>query len=62
MTGDEARQYVLAQARERGVDVEVVGQQSRELTARAHAGRIEQLTQAVRGGLGVRVVTGGRTG
>jgi len=62
MTGDEARRYVLAQARERGVDVEVVGQQSRELTARAHAGRIEQLTQAVRGGLGVRVVTGGRTG
>ncbi len=62
MTVDQAKTYVLARAGERGVDAEVVGQQGRELTARAHAGRIEQLTQAVRGGLGVRVIVSGRTG
>ncbi len=62
MTVEQAKAYVLARARERGIDAEVVGQQGRELTARAHTGRIEQLTQAVKGGLGVRVVTGGRTG
>lgn len=62
MTMEQAKAYVLARARERGIDAEVVGQHGRELTARAHSGRIEQLTQAVKGGLGVRVVTDGRTG
>lgn len=62
MTVDEAKGYALRRARARGVEAEVVGEQGRELTARAHGGRVEQLTQAVKGGLGVRVITGGRTG
>ncbi len=62
MTAAEARAYVLAQGRARGVAVELVTETGRELTVRAHDRRIEQLTQAVRGGIGVRVVAGGRVG
>ncbi|MDQ7843499.1 MAG: metallopeptidase TldD-related protein [Armatimonadota bacterium] len=62
MTPEEARRYVLARARERGVAAEVLAELGRELTARAHQRRLEQLTQAVRGGVGVRVVVAGRTG
>jgi len=62
MTQDEARTYVLSEARARGIAAELVSETGRELTARAHARRIEQLTQATRGGVGVRVVVGGRVG
>lgn len=62
MTLDEAKRYVLDRAKTRGVAAEVVGQQAREFTARASHGSLDQLTQAVSGGLGVRVVTGGRVG
>ncbi len=62
MTFDEARRYVLEQARARGIAAEVVGQRGRELTARARGGRLEELTQAGWGGLGVRIVAGGRVG
>jgi PmbA protein len=62
MTLNEARSYVLTQARTRGIAAELVAETGRELTARAHARRIEQLTQAVRGGIGVRVVVDGRVG
>jgi len=62
MTPEDARRYVLAKARERGVAAEVLAEVSRELTARAHQRTLEQLTRAVRGGVGVRVVVAGRTG
>lgn len=62
MTRDEARRYVLDAARARGVAAEVLSELSRELTARAHERKLEQLTQAVRGGCGVRVVVDGHTG
>jgi PmbA protein len=62
MTPDEARTYVLGEAARRGIAAEIVAERGRELTARAHAHRIEQLTQAVRGGVGVRVIVGGRVG
>lgn len=62
MTQDDARRYVLDRAHSRGVAAEVVSELGRELTARARERKLEQLTQAVRGGLGVRVVVDGRTG
>jgi PmbA protein len=62
MTRDDASGYVLTQARARGIAAEIIAETGRELTARAHARRIEQLTQAVRGGIGVRVVVEGRVG
>ncbi len=62
MALDEAKRYVLDRARVRSVAAEVVGRRERELIARASHGRLEQLTQAVSGGLGVRVVVNGRTG
>ncbi|HEY6103662.1 MAG TPA: metallopeptidase TldD-related protein [bacterium] len=62
MTLDEARTYVLGEAARRGIAAEIVSERGRELTVRAHAHRIEQLTQAVRGGVGVRVIVGGRAG
>jgi len=62
MNLDDAKRYVLDRAKARGVAAEIVGQHVREFTARAQQGSLEQLTQAVSGGLGVRVVTGGRVG
>lgn len=62
MTHDEARRYLLHRAAERGVAAEILTENGRELTARAHERKIEQLTQAVRGGVGVRVVADGRVG
>lgn len=62
MTQDDARTYVLGEARARGIAAEIVVETGRELTARAHSHRIEQLTQAIRGGLGVRVIVAGRVG
>lgn len=62
MTLDEAKRYVLDAARSRGIAAETLGERARELTARAHQQRIEQITQAVQGGIGVRVVVDGRMG
>lgn len=62
MTLDEAKRYLLDAARSRGIAAEVLGARSRELTARSHQQRIEQITQAVQGGIGVRVVVDGRMG
>lgn len=62
MTIDEASRYVLDRAKSRGVGAEIVSQRAREFTARASHGMLDQLTQAVSGGLGVRVVAGGRVG
>lgn len=62
MTPEEARRYVLDAARARGVAAEVLSEFGRELTARSHQRKLEQLTQASRGGCGVRVVVEGHTG
>ncbi len=62
MTSGDARRYVLAKANERGVAAEVLAETGRELTARAHQRKLEQITEAVRGGIGVRVVVDGRVG
>lgn len=62
MTFEEARDHILGRARARGVGAEVLARRVRELTVRAHEGRVEQVTQAVQGGIGVRVVADGRVG
>ena len=62
MTLQEAQTYLLERARERGVELEVLSSGSRELTLRAREEQLEEITAAERGGLGVRVVAGGRTG
>ncbi len=62
MTIEEAARYVLQQAEARGVAAEVLGEQSRRFNARAWHGRLDQTTQAVQRGLGVRVVVDGRVG
>ncbi|MGH2403829.1 MAG: TldD/PmbA family protein [bacterium] len=62
MSVDEARRHILDRARAHGISAEVVGQRRRDLTARASQGRLEQLTQAVSGGVGVRVDVDGRVG
>lgn len=62
MTQEEARRYVLARARDRGIAAEVLSELGRELTAKSHQRKLEQITQAVRGGIGVRVVVAGHVG
>jgi PmbA protein len=62
MTYKEAREYLLKRAAEEGIDLEVLTSESRELTLDAHGGELSQITQASQGGLGLRVVKGGKTG
>ena len=62
MTFEQARDYLLQKARAMGVDAEVLATHTRELTVQAHGGRVEEITQATQGGVGVRVVVGGKTG
>jgi PmbA protein len=62
MTLDEAKGYLLEAAHSRGIAAEILGSRARELTAKAHQQQIEQITQAVQGGIGVRVVVDGRMG
>lgn len=62
MTFEDAKTLLLARAAERGVDAEVLGSETRELTLGSFEGELNELTHATRGGVGVRVVTGGKTG
>lgn len=62
MTLQEAQAYLIERARERGVDLEVLATGSRELTLRAREEQLEEINASSRRGLGVRVVTQGRTG
>jgi PmbA protein len=62
MTLDEAKRYVLDRARDKRVQAEVLALRDRELTLRAHAGKLEQVTRATQGGVGVRVVVRERVG
>lgn len=62
MTFEQARDYLLQKARAMGIDAEVLATHSRELTVQAHGGKVEEITQATQGGVGVRVVVEGKTG
>lgn len=62
MTFEQARDYLLQKARAMGIEAEVLATHTRELTIQAHGGKVEEITQATQGGLGVRVVVEGRTG
>jgi PmbA protein len=62
MTFEQARDYLLQKARAIGIDAEVLASHRRELTVQAHGGRLEEITQATQGGVGVRVVAEGKTG
>lgn len=62
MTYKEARQYLLSEAKKRGLEAEILASESRELTLESFEGKLIQMTQATQGGIGVRVVVGGKTG
>lgn len=62
MTLEEAKAYVLKRARELGVEVELLFEEERELSLRAREGRLEEITEARQGGLGLRVVAEGKVG
>lgn len=62
MTFDEARAYLLKRAEAEDVDAEIIADETRELTLDAFGGVLSETTQAVRGGLGLRVIKDGKTG
>jgi PmbA protein len=62
MTFQEARNYLLNEAKKRKVDAEILASESRELTLESFEGQLSQITQATQGGIGVRVVVNGKTG
>jgi PmbA protein len=62
MTFDEAKTFLLEQARKAKVEAEVLGSETRELSLRAFEGKLEDITSAVKGGIGVRVETNGKIG
>jgi PmbA protein len=62
MTFEEAREYLLQRAKAMEIDAEVLATYTRELTVQAHGGKVEEITQATQGGVGVRVVLEGKTG
>lgn len=62
MTFGEAQTFLLEKARELGVEIEILARETRELSLEAFGGKLEQITQATRGGVGLRAVTGGKTG
>ncbi len=62
MTYKEARQYLLSEAKKRGLEAEILASESRELTLESFESKLVQITQATQGGIGVRVVIGGKTG
>ena len=62
MTFEQAKTVLLERARARGVDAEVLATSGRELSLAANDGRVDEITSANRGGVGVRVVDRGRVG
>ncbi|HEU4743031.1 MAG TPA: TldD/PmbA family protein [Meiothermus sp.] len=62
MTYEEAKNYLLQKARQQGLEIEVLATENRELTLQAQGARLEQITQATQGGIGVRLVAGGKVG
>jgi PmbA protein len=62
MTFEAAKDHLLRLARERGLDAEVLASSERKLSLSSEGGRIREMTHARKGGVGVRVVHGGRVG
>ncbi len=62
MTVDQAKRWLLERAERRGVDLEVLATTERKLEVEARDGRVSDITNATQGGVGLRVVHGGRTG
>ena len=62
MKFERAKDHVLQRARAAGVDAEVLATATRELTLAASGGRVDEISHANQGGVGVRVVTDGRVG
>jgi PmbA protein len=62
MNFEQAKDYLLEKARQMGIEAEVLATESRELSLSAFEGRLEEITQATQGGIGVRVVVEGKVG
>jgi PmbA protein len=62
MTFEEAKNYLLEQARQAKVEAEVLAIETRELSLKAFEGKLEDITSAIKGGLGIRVEVGGKIG
>lgn len=62
MSFSRAKQWLLAEAGRRGVDLEVLGSSQRELDIDAIDGKAADFNLATRGGVGVRVVADGKVG
>lgn len=59
---DEARQYLLEQAAERGAKLEVFAQRNTSTTAKAFGGGVDEFKLASKVGLGLRALVGGSWG
>jgi PmbA protein len=62
MTFEEAKDYLVREARARSVDVEVLADSHRRLSVSVNGGRVAELTHATQGGIGVRAVIDGKVG
>ncbi|MBB6097670.1 PmbA protein [Deinobacterium chartae] len=62
MTFDEARSYLIARARERGVDLEVFAQRASSTSVRAFGGEVEEFKLSNKVGLGLRALVNGAWG
>lgn len=62
MTFDEAKRYLLQRAKALAVEIEILADETRELTLESFEGSVSDMTQALQGGLGIRVVSGGKVG
>jgi PmbA protein len=62
MTFEEAKNYLLEQARNAKVEAEILATETRELSLSVFEGKLEDITSAVKGGIGIRVEVGGKIG
>src|SRR5690606_25552206 len=58
----KAKSWLLAEASKRGVELEVLASTQRELFVDAKDGKPSDVSLSTRGGIGLRVVDGGRVG
>jgi len=58
----EAKEWLLAEAAKRGVDLEVLSTSDRNLRLETRGGEASDVHSSTRSGIGLRVVDGGRTG
>ncbi len=58
----EAKEWLLAEAAKRGVDLEVLSTSERNLRLETRGGQPSDVHSSTRSGIGLRVVDGGRTG